>query len=122
MIAPQQYLADSAAAAQAVTAFMAGIESLGTEPSPAELRTVAPTLREPLDTTAEYSARLSAARLDDARLEAQRADIATALEELVEAMEQLTGFVEDGDRLRASALTNRLADRADVLRRAAGGS
>ena len=122
VIAPQQYLADSSAAAESVSDFMAEIESLGTEPSPAALRRAAPGLSVPLATTTQYSRRLSSARLDDARLEAQRVEAATALESLVEAMEQFTGFAAQGDRLRASVLTNRLADRAEALRRAAGDS
>jgi len=120
VISSRQYLADSAATAESVRAFMAEIESLGTEPTPAEMRQAGPGLRAPLATTSEFSVRLGAARLNDARLESQRADTAAALDGLVESMQKLTGFVEQGDRRRAAALTIRVADRAEALRRAAG--
>ena len=119
VISAKQYLADSAAAADSVAAFMGAVESLGTEPTPAEMRAAAPTLSAPLETTAEFAARLGAARLDDVRLDEQRRNVAASLGELVEAMRQLTGFVEQGDRLRAAALTTRVAGRADALRRSA---
>lgn len=119
VIRPQQYLADSSAATDAIADFMSGVEALGTEPTPAELRAAAPLLRDPLIATKEYSARLGSARLDDARLEAQREDVSAALAPLVVAMEQFADALERGDRRSAASSSARLADRADALRRAA---
>ncbi|HMN97963.1 MAG TPA: hypothetical protein PKD59_00965 [Miltoncostaeaceae bacterium] len=75
----QRYLADTAAAADAVADFSALLSSLAPEPKPAQLRAAAADLAAARDRAARLASRLGAERLEDRRLEAQRADASAAL-------------------------------------------
>lgn len=89
-MSPQRYLADTDDAAAAVAAFTRELESvapLATRPS---LARAVPALRASLADAEAIAARLSAQRLDDARLEEQRARAAAALEDVVAAMRLAT--------------------------------
>ena len=89
-VSSQRYLADTAAAADAVADFSALLSSLAPEPRPAQLRAAAADLAAARDRAALLSARLRAERLQDRRLEEQRADASAALVAVVAAMDDLS--------------------------------
>ncbi len=85
-VSPQRYLADTDAAAAAVAEFTRDLATVGSVATPEALERAAPELRASLAGAEALSQRLSAERLEDARLEAQRARAAAALEDVVAAM------------------------------------
>lgn len=85
-VSPQRYLADTDAAAAAVAEFTRDLATVGAVATPEALGRAAPELRASLAGAEALSQRLSAERLEDARLEAQRARAAGALEGVVAAM------------------------------------
>ena len=87
---PQRYLADTDAAGAAVAEFTRDLTTVGNVATPEALTRAAPALRATLQDAEALSERLSAERVEDTRLEAQRARAAAALEDVVAAMRQAT--------------------------------
>jgi hypothetical protein len=119
VVSPQQYLADSAAAAAAAGRFLETADALGAQPSSAELVAAAPVLDEQLAEFRVLRARLDAARLDDARLESQRQAVAAATAELEGSMERFVVFAAEGDRRGVALASRELAADVDDVRTAA---
>lgn len=95
-MSPQQYLADTDAAAQAVAGFTQALAAAGDEATAPALARVAPALRQPLQEATDYSRRLSGESLEDARLEQQRDDAADALAVVVQRMSAVVATAEAG--------------------------
>ena len=112
----QRYLADTAAAADAVADFSALLSSLAPEPKPAQLRAAAADLAAARDRAARLASRLGAERLEDRRLEAQRADASAALTAVVAAMDDLTTAAGRGDADAAAAASRRFSRAVGELR------
>lgn len=89
-VSPRRYLADADAAATAIRDFSAQLEAIGPVARPAKLRELAPSLAVSLGAANTAVARLRAARLVDARLEAQRREAVPLLEDVVDGMAAIT--------------------------------
>ena len=72
-VSPQRYLADTDAAGAAVAEFTRDLTTVGNVATPEALTRAAPALRATLQDAEALSQRLSAERVEDTRLEAQRA-------------------------------------------------
>jgi hypothetical protein len=95
-VSPQRYVAATAAAAAAVAAFSRDLAGVGAGATRPALQRTAPALRASLSAAAVQSQRLSAERLEDARLEEQRSGAAAALATVVSAMTAATEAAEGG--------------------------
>ena len=102
-VSPRGYLADTAAAAEAVSDFVVVTRSIGDVARAPRLREVAPELREPLARATALARRLDAARLEDARLEEQRRLAAAALGQVVRAMERTTAAADAANPVGVAA-------------------
>jgi hypothetical protein len=116
-VSSQRYLADTAAAADAVADFSARLSALTPELVRAELRAAAPDLAAARDRAALLAGRLAAMRLEDRRLERQRDDAAAALTSVVAAMDSLTAAAEQGNVRAAAAASERFRQAVGELRR-----
>jgi hypothetical protein len=114
-VEPQRYLADSAAAAAAVRDFSLQLAGIGPTATRARLRAVAPELGPPLQRAARIAARLSAERLADHRLEAQRRRVTPLLAEVVQAMSDVNGASAAGEPRRAVPAIRRFTEAVDAL-------
>ena len=115
-VSSKRYLADTAAAADAVADFSALLSGLAPEPRPAQLRAAAPELAAARDRAALLAGRLRAERLDDRRLEEQRADASAALAGVVAAMDDLTTAAGQGNAQAAAAASTRFSQAVGELR------
>ncbi|MGE0026015.1 MAG: hypothetical protein AB7O78_01830 [Thermoleophilia bacterium] len=115
-VSSQRYLADTAAAADAVADFSALLSSLAPVPKPAQLRAKAPELVAARDRAALLASRLTAQRLEDRRLEEQRADASAALAAVVAAMDELVTAAGHGDPDAAAAASRRFSQAVGELR------
>lgn len=95
-MSPQRYLADTDAAGAAVAEFTRALAAVGNVATPAALERAAPRLQAAQEQAEAYALRLSAERLDDARLEAQRARAADALAGVAAAMRTVTAEAAAG--------------------------
>jgi hypothetical protein len=102
-VSPQRYLADTSAAADAVNDFSAVLDEIGPEARRAALLRAAVRLEEPFGRAGALTERLTAARLADARLEAQRARASEAMSAVVSAMTLVVGAARAGDPAEAEA-------------------
>jgi hypothetical protein len=116
-VSSQRYLADTAAAADAVADFSARLSSLAPVVRAAELRAAAPGLEAARDRAALLASRLRAERLEDRRLEEQRADASAALSAVVAAMDSLAAAADAGDVQAAVAASRRFSQAVGELRR-----
>jgi hypothetical protein len=89
-VSPREYLADSAYGAAAVRRFVAVLDGLGPSLTAAEARGAVPGLRDAAEDARLAWGRLSAARLEDTRLERQRRRVVPPLQRAVLAMESIT--------------------------------
>lgn len=115
----QRYLADVAAATEAVGDY---VEALGALPDPATpeaLRELAPALEPPLARVGALQARLAAERLDDQRLDEQRAGVAAQLREVLDAMRRLRVAAAAGRPTLASMAGDDLRAATELLREGA---
>jgi len=112
----QRYLADTVAAAAAVSDFAAVLSGIAPQPRPAQLRGIADELGEARDRAAAMVARLGAERLKDQRLEDQRELAAAALDDVVAAMTSLEAAARRGDREAAAAASARFTTAVGELR------
>ena len=115
-VSSQRYLADTAAAADAVADFSALLSGLAPEPRPAQLRAAAADLAASRDRAALLAARLAAERLEDRRLEEQRADASAALTGVVAAMDDIAAAADRGDADAAAAASRQFSQAVGELR------
>jgi chromosome segregation ATPase len=115
-VGSQLYLADTAAAAAAVSDFAAVLSDIAPQPRPAQLKAIADRLAEARDRAAAMAARLDAERLEDQRLENQREEAAAALAAAVAAMDALEDAARRGDREAAATASARFTAAVGELR------
>jgi hypothetical protein len=121
-VGAHRYLADSAGAAAAVRDFATVLEGIPEPATPAALQRAGERLREQLMRAERISARLSAARLADQRLERQRARASGDLAAAVATMRRVTEAAEAGDARAAARAADDLRRRLSALRAGAGGA
>ncbi|MEQ9336592.1 MAG: hypothetical protein RJQ03_05335 [Miltoncostaeaceae bacterium] len=115
-VSAQRYLADSDEAAAAVSAFSDALARVGPVARPAALRALAPDLDTLVARARTAHGRLLAQRLEDARLESQRAEVAPLLGEVVAAMEQFAAEAGAGRAVLAAAAAERFSVAVEALR------
>lgn len=115
-VSSRQYLADASAAADAVSDFSMTLAETGGTARPAALRRLAPRLRDALERTEAHAGRLSAARLEDRRLETQRDRASVALERVAAAMDRVVVAAERGDGAAAATAAAGFATAVGALR------
>lgn len=103
----QSYLNDSAAVTQSIRDFSAVLASAGDAITPAEARRMAPALVTQAQRARALCDRLGAQRLDDQRLEAQRAAVVGPLARVCTSMEAIARLAGDGN---VRVMTERVAD------------
>ena len=113
-----RYLADSAAGAAAVRAFVAELATVESPATPERLKEVAPRLAPPLATATLVGQRLSAERLADRRLDEQRERNAAAYAGTVSAMQRVHQASQDGNPVAVKSASEDLDRSLDVLRQA----
>ena len=113
---PRGYLADSALAAQGIRGYLATLEGVAPEVTPVEARRIAPALQEDADRVALAFGRLSAGRLDDARLEEQRTAVTPILGELAKTMDRGAQAAAEGRTRQLVALLPALRTGLETLR------
>lgn len=120
VVSAQGYLNDAATVTASVRAFSQTLASAGDTITIAEARQMGPQLTQQAATARALCNRLSAARLDDTRLETQRAAVAAPLNRVCATMESVA-------RLATQGQVRQMAERAATLPaaidevRAAGG-
>jgi hypothetical protein len=102
-----------------VTQFTAALDAVGPVATPAALARAAPGLRAALADAEPIAGRLSAQRLEDARLEDQRARAADALADVVAAMRLAADAAGDGGPQAFVAAVDDYSDAVAALRAAA---
>lgn len=112
----QRYLADADEAAAAVTAFSDALETVGPVARADALQAASPMLEEALSRARVAGARLSAQRLDDSRLERQRAAVVPLLDAVIAAMDDLTSAAAAGRPVLAAQASERFAAAVEELR------
>ncbi|MCB0880592.1 MAG: hypothetical protein KDC33_00010 [Thermoleophilia bacterium] len=113
----QAYLNDSAAATQAIRDFSAVLASAGDAITPAEARRMADALGVQARQARALCNRLGAQRLDDQRLEAQRAAVVGPLARVCTSMEAIARLAGDGNvRVMTERITDLNAGLAEVRR------
>lgn len=115
-VSAQRYLADSDEAAAAVSAYSAVLERVGPVARPLALRALAPELADIVRRARVAHGRLMAQRLEDARLEEQRAEVVPLLGEVVAAMEQFAAEAAAGRPVLAAAAAERFSEAVEALR------
>jgi len=115
-VSARRYLADVAAAAEAVRDFGSVLSEVAGDPTPARLSRVAPRLEEPLRRARLLARRLSAEGLADERLEAQRARAAPRYAAAADAMGDLVEAARRGEAGAAARASARLARAVRELR------
>lgn len=96
-VGPQQFLADSAATAQAIRAFVDDLGANGPSLTSAEAKASAPLLTSALHQTQLGFGRLSAEEVDDSRLDAQRQAVLAPLGKVVVQMSDITEAAHTGN-------------------------
>lgn len=114
-LTPRQFLADSAAAADAVRDFAAVLDDIGPVAVPSRLTAAADRLADPAARARLMSRRLAAGRLADRRLESERARVAPALDVVVDAMDELLGRISAGDGPGAATASRRFSTALSAL-------
>ncbi len=108
VVSAQDYLNDAATVTGVVRAFSQTLSSAGDTVTIAEARKLAPQLTQQAATARALCNRLSAARLDDTRLETQRAAVAAPLNRVCATMETVA-------RLASQGQVRQMIERADTL-------
>ena len=121
-MSPQRYLADSAAAAAAVGDFTAVLDELAPTARKARLMATAPRLDAAATRASAIIGRIDAQRLEDRRLEDQRARAAAALDDVEVAMRVVTDAARAGAPARMERASAQYADAVAALRGIATGS
>ena len=115
-VAPQRYLADTSAAAAAVSDFSAVLAEVAPTASRQMLLSVAPRLDAAYARTSAIADRLGAERLEDRRLEAQRARAAAALDDVIVAMRLVSDAAGAGQPARIATYADQYARSVTALR------
>lgn len=119
-MSPQRYLADTAAAAEAINAFSAILGEVSPVARRPALTAVAGRLDTARDRAAAIADRLDAQRLEDRRLEEQRGLAATALSEIVVDMTLVSDAAAAGEPETMETVAGRYAASVDDLRALTG--
>jgi hypothetical protein len=96
-VSPRRFLADAAAAADAVRDFVTVLDKAGPEATRPRMAAAARELPAPLERARLMAQRLTAAKLVDQRLEAERARVAPALSAVIETMDAVLKAARDSD-------------------------
>ncbi len=115
-VSPRRYLADADVAAAAIRDFSTQLEAIGPVARPGKLRELAPSLAVSLAAADTAVGRLTAARMADTRLEAQRARAVPLLAEVVAAMTLVTRHSAAGDPEQTVAAVARFGEAVEALR------
>jgi hypothetical protein len=119
-VSPQRYLADTDAAGAAVAEFTRDLTTVGAVATPEALTRVAGSLSATLQDAEALSQRLTAERVEDTRLEAQRVRAAAALEDVVAAMRLATDAASGSRPTRFVQAVDAYSDAVAALRAAGG--
>ena len=111
-VGPQQFLADSAATAQAIRTFAEDLGANGPTLTGAQARASAPLLASAFNQTQLGLQRLSAEKVDDSRLDAQREAVLAPLGSVVVQMSAITAAAHAGN---APAVIAHLAPLRDAI-------
>lgn len=117
-VSAQVYLNDSAEAARATRDFAAVLGRAEGQITAAEARALAPDLRTSADRVCALSQRLSAARLDDARLESQRRGVVDSLSNGCQSMRAVATAAEAGNVRTVVAQAAQVKSALDQIRTA----
>lgn len=115
-VGADRYLADTAAAADAVRAFAAALGAIGTPATPERLKAIVPQLDPPLERAKLAGQRLSAEVVADRRLDEQRSRTAAGFATAVTAMQRVRDAAAAGDAAAAKAASTELAATLSALR------
>ncbi len=118
-VGSDRYLADTAAAADAVRAFADALNKVGSPATPERLKAVAPQLDPPLERAQLAGQRLTAERLADRRLDEQRTRSAAGLAAAVDVMERVRDAAAAGDPATVRTAVDELNQALSVLSGAA---
>ena len=118
-VGADRYLADTAAAADAVRAFAAALDTKGAPATPALLKGLVPQLDPPLTRAKLAGQRLSAEVVADRRLEEQRRQSAASFATTVTAMERVRDAAAAGDPAAARTASIELTQALTALKGAA---
>ena len=121
-VGSDRYLADTAAAADAVRAFSGALGKAGSPATSDRLKAIVPELDRPLERAQLAGPRLAAERLADRRLDEQRARSAVGFAVAVDAMERIRDAAAAGNALAVETASNELAGALAALGSAAAGS
>ena len=108
-VSPQRYLADTSAAAAAVSDFSEILSELAPTARRPALLAASGRLEDALDRTVAVGGRIGAQRLEDRRLEAQRQRAAAALDAVIAEMSLVADAAAAGDPIDMAASTGRYA-------------
>lgn len=117
-VSPRRFLADAAAAAAALRDFATVLTKAGPEATPVRMAAAARDLPEPMNRARLMVQRLSAAKLVDQRLEAERARVAPALSVVIGAMDAVVVAARDGDATAMVRASTRFSAALDAARTA----
>ena len=118
-VGADRYLADTAAAADAVRVFAAALDTKGAPATPELLKGLVPQLDPPLTRAKLAGQRLSAEVVADRRLEAQRRQSAASFATTVTAMERVRDAAAAGDPAGARTASIELTQALTALKGAA---
>ncbi len=114
-VGPDRYLADAAAAADAVRAFSTALRGVGSPATAQRLKAVVSKLDPPLERAKLAGQRLSAERLADRRLDEQRARSAAGFAAAVDAMTRVRDAAAAGNAAAARSASTQLAQALATL-------
>jgi len=115
-VQPEQYLADTRAAANAVAAFAEIVNALPKPLTQSALVQAAGQMNDPVTRVQEAQARLDGMRLEDQRLESQRVRVRVASAAVVQAMVRMRAAAAKGDMAAAKATAAELQTSIAALR------
>ena len=115
-VQPEQYLADTRAAADAVARFAQIVNALPKPLTEAALVRSAAEMADPLERVQSAQARLDAMRLEDQRLESQRVRVRVASAAVVQSMTVMRAAAAKGDMPGAKAAAAALQTSIAALR------
>ena len=118
-VGADRYLADTAAAADAVRVFAAALDTKGAPATPELLKGLVPQLDPPLTRAKLAGQRLSAEVVADRRLEEQRSQSAASFATTVTAMERVRDAAAAGDPVAARTASLELTQALTALKGAA---
>lgn len=121
-VKPEQYLADARETAAATTEFAAIVNALPKPLTAEALRSAAKLMTAPLERIVAAGGRLSAMRLEDQRLEAQRVRVDGAVTDVVASMTRLRAAAAAADLAATKARAADLQTAIAALRATSAGA